>query len=488
MRLLRYLFSLLCLSVFSFHALGQGYEIKVKINGLAEKPLILGHYMSKSMFPDDTIKLDSKGFGIFKGTKKLPEGMYIIYLPNTSYFDVIVGADQFFTLETDTVEYIKNLVVHGSEDNQLFLDFQKFMERLRDKGDSLTNLIKLETEPKAKELLTTKLRKVGEERANKIRTIKQEHPNLFLSDFLLATLDIAVPDPPKDENGVVIDSSWQYYYYRHHYFDNFDVSDPRLLRTPFYEDKIMTYLTKVVPQIPDSLIPQVDYFIEKSKVDSGLFRFMLITLFTYYTKSNIMGMDALYVHIADKYYIHDSWWSDPKYIGELRDHVAKTKPLLIGAVSPDAELMLVPPEHFKSAKTDTSLRSFPHVGTKSNLRQIEAKFLVLFFWEADCGHCKKAVPQLYKIYEEKLKSMGVKVLAISTLFGEDGKVKWVDFVNEHGLYDWINAWNPYSYDFKLKYDIVTTPQIFILDANKRILAKKIAPEQVEEIINTLNKR
>ena len=68
----------------------------------------------------------------------------------------------------------------------------------------------------------------------------------------------------------MIDSTWQYYYYRNHYFDNFNISDPRLLRTPFYEDKIMTYLTKVVPQIPDSLIPYADYFIEKSQSDSGL--------------------------------------------------------------------------------------------------------------------------------------------------------------------------------------------------------------------------
>jgi len=78
-------------------------------------------------------------------------------------------------------------------------------------------------------------------------------------------------------------------------------------------------------------------------------------------------------------------------------------------------------------------------------------------------------------------------LSISTLFGEDGKIKWVDFVNEHGLYDWINAWNPYSYDFKLKYDVTSTPQIYILDENKQIVAKKIGPEQVEEIISLMIK-
>jgi hypothetical protein len=97
------------------------------------------------------------------------------------------------------------------------------------------------------------------------------------------------------------------------------------------------------------------------------------------------------------------------------------------------------------------------------------------------------VPELYKIYERTLKNLGVEVLAISTLFGEDGKIKWVDFVNEHRLYDWMNAWNPYSYDFKLRYDVLTTPQIYILDENKKILAKRISPDQVEEIIKSLTK-
>jgi alkyl hydroperoxide reductase subunit AhpC len=195
-----------------------------------------------------------------------------------------------------------------------------------------------------------------------------------------------------------------------------------------------------------------------------------------------MGMDAVQVHIADKYYIEESWWSDDKFIADLKERTAKAKPLLIGAIAPDAELMRVPAEHFKSAATDTALRRYPHVGEKINLRSIPAKYLVLIFWEADCGHCKVAVPELYKIYEASLKNMGVQVLAISTLFGEEGKEKWVDFVNQHGLYDWLNAWNPYSYDFKQKYDVLTTPQIYILDENKKIIAKKISPDQVEEII------
>jgi hypothetical protein len=469
------------------HTNGQGYEIKIKVNGLASKQVILGHYLSKTMYPDDTASIDNKGTGVFKGNKKLPSGMYLIYLPNTSYFDVIVGDDQVFSIETDTIDFLHTLEIKGSDENTVFIAFQKYFAGLRSQADSISVLIKNENDPAIKEGYTSQLRKINEKRIERIGLIKKEHPALFVSDFLRATLDVNVPDPPRDEKGALIDSNWQYYYYRNHYFDNFNFSDPRLLRTPFYEDKIMNYLTKVLPQIPDTLIKQVDYFIDRSRSDSGLFRYMLITLFNYYGKSNIMGMDAVQVHIAEKYYLKDSWWSDAKFLTDLRERIDKAKPLLIGSIAPDAELMSVPAEHFVSAISDTSLRRYPHVGTKIYLRQEPAKYLVLVFWEADCGHCKVAIPELHDIYQRSLKDMGVKVLAISTLFGEDGKAKWVDFVNEHKLYDWINAWNPYSYDFKLKYDVVTTPQIYILDENKKILAKRISPDQVEEIIKALIK-
>jgi len=398
-----------------------------------------------------------------------------------------MGDDQDFSVEVDTVDFIKSMTVKGSEENEIFLGFQRYMVSLRKQADSLTAKIKTEKDPKARELLSSKLKIINDDRIARIESLRREHPGLFVSDFLNATLEISVPDPPRDEKGNIIDSTWQYYYYRKHYFDNFNISDPRLLRTPLYEDKVMTYLTKVVPQIPDSLYGQIDYIIEKSRADSNLFRFMLITLFNYYGKSNIMGMDAIQVYIADKYYISESWWSDAKFIADLKDRVEKIRPLLIGKVAPDVELMLVPPEHFRNAAKDTAMKRFPHVGMKTTLRQVQAKYLVVVFWEADCGHCKKAIPELYSIYEKSLKNQGVKVLSVSTLFGEDGKVKWVDFVNEHGLYDWMNVWNPYSYDFKLKYDVTSTPQIYILGENKQILAKKIGSEQVEEIITALIK-
>ena len=480
-------FLIVSLGVLSTTAYCQGYDINVTVHGIQDTTIILGHYLNKSMYPDDTVWVDHKGNGVFKGKNELPGGMYIVFLPTQKYFEFLMGKDQKFSIEVDTSDFINTMTVKGSDENQIFSDFQKFMVKLRKRAGSLQDQRKKATTDKAKQEVAKKLDELNKERLDYIHKIIMDHPDLFVSAFLKATLDIEVPDPPKDKNGKIIDSTWQYRYYKKHYFDNFDVSDPRLLHTPLYEDKILTYVDKVIPQIPDSIIPEVDMLVDKSKSDSSLFRYMLITLFNHYGESQIMGMDAVQIHLAEKYYLTQAWWSSKKFLDELKERVKVTKPLLIGKFAPDIQLLLVPTDHFMAAENDTALKRYPHAGSFMNLYDIDADYTVLIFWEADCGHCKKAVPELYDLYEKDLKNRGVKVLAVSTLFGEDGKIKWVDFVNQHKLYDWMNAWNPYDYKFKITYDVRSTPQIFILDRDKKILAKRIGVEQVKDIIDTLTK-
>ncbi len=484
-KLLKYSLSVVIILNLFIAGKTQGYEIRVKIKTLKDTTLILGHYLNKAMYPVDTTWLDKKGAGVFKGKDKLPGGLYIIFLPSTKFFEILIDDNQKFYIESDTADFIDNLTIKDSEENSVFNYFQKYMKSAQDTAMKIQQKLTDTISKNKREEYLGQLKELNDKRIDFTKKTVEDNKGLFVSTFLKATLDTEVPDPPRDSEGNIIDSTWQYYYFRHHYFDNFDISDPRLLRTPIYEDKIMNYVINIIPQIPDSIIPEVDMLIEKSKADSSLFKFMLITLFNYYGRINIMGMDAVQIHIADKYYLTESWWSDPKFIDGLKERVEKQKPLLIGKYAPDMELIDVPSAHFIMAENDSALKRFPHAGKPFSLFKTEADFTVLLFWESDCGHCKKVVPKMYEIFEKDLKQKNVKVLAISTLFGEEGKIKWVDFVNKYKLYNWINAWNPYSYDYKVKYDILATPQIFILDKNKVIVAKKIGPEQVEEIINTI---
>jgi thiol-disulfide isomerase/thioredoxin len=464
----------------------QNYEIKVQINGLSDTSIILGHYVNKSMYPDDTVRLNHNGIGVFQGDKKLPGGMYLIFLPSQNYFTFLLDEDQQFSIETDTSDLFANLTFKESKLNIRFVEYQKYIGEMGRQASNLREKLKNAQNDAEKEKFQEQLNRINTDVQKYMKKMVAENENNFLGVFIKATMKVEVPESPKDENGNIIDSAFQYKYYRTHYFDNFDVSDPRLLRTPLYQEKIIPYIDKVVPQIPDSIIAEVDWLIEKSRSSDELFQYMLVTLFNHYAKSKIMGMDKVYAHIAEKYYIPEATWSEPKFIEDLKERVAKVKPTLIGNVAENVEMVHVPSDHFIKAQNDTALKKYPYVGSFFNIHDLPADYTVLLFWESDCGHCKTVVPKLHKEYSQ-LKEKGVEVVAVHMLGGEEGKEQWVEFVNKHQLYDWINAWNPYDYKYKILYDIYSTPVVYLLDKNKKIIAKRVGIDQLKEIIEMRHK-
>jgi thiol-disulfide isomerase/thioredoxin len=464
---------------------GNGYEIHFKVNGLQDTSVILGHRFAASLRADDTVWVDQNGQGVFKGDKELRGGMYFLFLNGEVVF-FFLDKDQQFSMETSLGDLQGNLTFKGSEMNSAWSAYNAEVAKINQEKEALLASKENATDAE-KKAIDESLKNLGEKfNSAKQKTINKNRHN-FLGVFLQATEEVKVPDPPKDGQGNIIDSLFQYRYYRNHFFDNFDVSDARLLYSPIYEDKIKRYLDKVVPQVPDTIIKEADWLIGLSRSDSILFQYMTSTLLNHYAKSEIMGMDAVYLHIAEKYYIPEANWTSEKFIEDLKKTVAKQKPLVLGKVAPDIQMVHVPSEHFKMAKTDTALKKNVYVGSFFNLHQIKADFTVLYFWESDCGHCRKSVPKLHANLE-KLTELGTVVVAVHMAGGVEGKVDWTDFLNTHEIYNWINAWNPYSLDYKDKYDLKASNQVFILDKDKKIIAKRISTEQVEDVIKMFNQR
>ncbi len=464
----------------------QGYEIKVKVSNLPEASIILGHHFATNLLPDDTIKLDKKGEGVFKGKDKLKEGMYFLYFPSRVILDFLVGSDQIFTIQTDTTDLQGKTVVTGSTDNEVFFAYQKFIAEKRRQQQQLQEEFRTASDSASKNRITQKLKEIDNEVITEINKILTNFKGYFVADFVKATRDVEVPDYPRDAQGNVLDSAFKYKYYKAHYFDNMDFTDARLLRTPIYDEKFKFYFQKVLLQVPDSLIKELDPLIEKARKDPEVFRYVLVTLFNHYAQSQIMGHDGVFIHIAEKYYIPEATWANTDFITKLKEQINKRKPLLIGQTAPDFQLVLIPDDHFRQAATDTTAAANVYVGSFFRLMNVKAKYTILMFWECDCGHCQKAMPELHQVFN-RLKDKGVQVVAVHMLGGVEGKKKWIKWVNEHELYGWINAWNPYDYKYKELYDIKSTPILYLLDENKKIVAKLITPEAAEEIINALLK-
>jgi len=92
---------------------------------------------------------------------------------------------------------------------------------------------------------------------------------------------------------------------------------------------------------------------------------------------------------------------------------------------------------------------------------------------------KLKTPKLKDFYE-RYKDHGVEIFAVNT---EADREKWLDYVEKNNLEDWINVHDPANKSgFRDKYDIYSIPLVFLLDENKKIIAKRINVEQLEDII------
>lgn len=453
----------LIISGLSLSVSGGGYKIEIKIKGVSDTTVLLGYHYGPKKFVVDTIRVDKNGYGVFKGDEALPGGMYIVLPPNMKYFEILVDKDQKFFIETDTLDYIKNMKITGSEDNKDFNEYHRFMAGLQKEMKDLQERKKKNKDnADSVKIIQNRIDELVENRKKKVNGYIKENPDKLLTAILKLMIKPEIPDPPKDENGNITDSTFQYRYYKEHYFDNIDLSDARLLRTPIFHNKINEYFRKTTMQIADSINAEADKIIAKARANKDVFRYVVVYLINLYSETKLMGMDAVYVHVAENYYLTgEADWVDSTFLDKMQERVNKIKPNLIGVKAPD--LKLYTPNFIPVS-----------------LYGVKAKYTILLFWEPDCGHCKKSVPQLYDYYKDVAREHDVKVFAVCT---HNDTAKWYKFIREHELNDWINAFDPLvKSKFRDYYDIYSTPVIYLLNDKKEIVAKRIDLNSIKELL------
>lgn len=445
----------------------NAYEIKVKVHGINDTTLLLGHHYGDKKFVVDTAWIEEDGYAVFADDKSLTRGIYLVVLPNKSYVDIVVDYDQEFTVETDTVDMVRNLKFEGSEINQKFLDYQLFMmdmnEIATDLRKKVGDLQQQEGDHSEEiEKYKNELKDLNPKVQDYWNQIIENEPNTILGKLILMMKDVEIPDPPKDENGNITDSLFQYKYYKAHYFDNFDFTDSAVLRTPIFHQKLHNYFTRVVVQHPDSINRESDVVLALADTNDEFFQYTLQFIFNHFTQSNIMGMDGVFVHLAENYYLNGrAHWADTAFLRKIGERVIKIKPNLIGQKAVDLKMVTLD-------------------GNWESLHNIDAKFTVLYFWDPDCGHCKTVTPKLHKLYE-KFWDKGVEVFAVYT---QIEKEKWEDYVKEKAYTDWINVYDPYNFTgFRKHYDIYSTPVAYLLNDKKEIIAKRVDVDILDEILS-----
>jgi peroxiredoxin len=185
-----------------------------------------------------------------------------------------------------------------------------------------------------------------------------------------------------------------------------------------------------------------------------------------------MGQDAVFVHMFNKYFIPgeaDQWLNEStrKFVFD------RGYSLMLNVIGEKAADMVM---------ADIT-------GKTRSLYSIQSPHTIVCFWDPTCGHCQTEVPKLDSLYQKKWKAKGVKIFGVKTDGPND---KWTEFIQKYNLNDWTHVYQTPAMKeaeqksgqpgFRQKYDVYQTPILYLLDKDKKIIAKKLNYEQLDEFL------
>ncbi len=489
------LFLYLILSINTLNA----QKIRFKVSGEKDTLVNLIKYFGKGLYYADTAAMKN-GVVTFDGSKQKP-GILGLLLSGQRYFEFVYD-NEYIDMETSGPEFVKNMKVIKSEENKVFIPYVDYITTKKTEAGKLGEERSKFTDkdPQFKTLgnQIDAINKDVEEYQAKLMNL---HKDKLVSKIVKMSTEVTIPEAPVDAKGNIIDSSFRFNYYRKHYWDNVDLLDERLVNNPVFHNKLEYYFSKnMMIQHWDTVLVNAFEFCDRLNPKSRTFEYVVGWITSTYGKSQIMGMDKVYYMMLERYYCSKDvngkspayWVPDDKF-KDLCDNINNKLNIVLGVRPPNLILR------------DTTDAKWV------DLYAVDAEYTILYFWDPECGHCKKVTPKLEKFYQEKLKARNVQIYSVGKAIGKDFEA-WKKFVRENkltfinvavtdNLYELAkndpNSLVPVpgdnrpkpttleSLNYQTAYDIFSTPKAFILDKDKKIIAKSLSLSQMEDLLDRL---
>lgn len=404
----------------------------------------------------------------FEQNKPLPGGLYYFVFPDQrTYIQFLLDSDQEFALHTDIQDITGSMRTEGTEDNRLLYQNLQYEAAFKQRFDSIEARIK-GTSPGNPNLSFLEMQKdrLVEERKEHVASFAKNHPKAFFTIFKLAGQNPELPTPKK-ANGT-LDTLRQLVMYRAAYFDNTNLADERLLRTPVIPNKLKTFITQLTPQTPDSVIKYADQVIGMTKGCEECYKFVVNWIAIQYEKPTIMGGEAILVHLVDTYFtdaIADQWFpGKPEELTKIRKKVNEMRPSMLGKVGQD-------------------LRAKNLNGEYESLYDLKTPIKVVFIYSYSCSHCQERAPVMREVLDQWKGKIDVYALCLDA--DED---KWRQFIAKYHTEPFHNVIDPKMESrYYYKYHVDVTPECYVLDPNNKIVAKDLHPNQLDPVFEKILK-
>ena len=404
-------------------------KIRVEIENLEDSLFYLLKYKSDKTYTiiDTTLVPNQKK--VFKNKTNYPEGIYLLAdSKQNPIFELFLGKDQKFTVNVGDLTRNETYIIKGAKETSDYFDIY-----------ARTNYNRLYIKALESEIeyFPDNARKIDSIKLNHneyLESIKIKDRNSFLKTYIGYNKEIIVPQEYKNKSEqYIID----------HYFDDKSLSDVRILNTRLLKNKLDDYFNNYLSkQSTNVILQKIDYLIGRTTsgyrdIPQDLLDHNVRDYILWYLYSKYFDNDLIYIHLSDVYF---SKLEINNLTENIRNEIVKRADILreitIGHLAP----------------------TFTYIddeGKQIDLSEINSKNTVLFFYKPDCQRCIRDKRTLEKIKNNH----------------KDLSVLYINISEEN--------YSNVSQDIAIQYDIKTTPTIYILDKDKRIIAKNIKAEDIE---------
>jgi thiol-disulfide isomerase/thioredoxin len=428
---------------------GQGHQVEVLIQDLPDKIVYLSRYYKTEYTLVDSIK-SSNGAFYFYRSEDQPGAMYRLDLnrpgitdkQGNSGFIEFSWANESFKIYADQKNLVGSVFFENSRENALLGEFRRFETIYERKMSALYPLIDRYPEDDAffREAKDHFLR-MQEERDAFIRGITKENPGFFASKIISSyRSNVVSPDLPDPD---------RMKYLKQYFFDNSPINKPELLYAPVYSQKIIEYIklhrnqNYSFSEQEDAFIQAVDVIMANVSGDPELRNFVVEFLLEGFQS---FGMEKIQTYIVDTY-VDETCETDAVDLAVER--VTGYRKMAVGEVTADIFIESIDNEMVR-------------------LSEVDSEYTLVIFWATYCGHCVELMPEIREWYTtEKPANLELFSISIDTV-----KSNWIEYNKLIDL-PGISTHEPMGWGGKSseEYNIYATPTMFLLDRERKIIAK-----------------
>lgn len=451
---------IIILALFPSFVFPQGYRIEFSSPALETKQYYIGQHFRDTFIICDSASADKQKL-TFAGKQSLKTGVYALLDDKKKLvFDFMVDDSRKFTIAFDDKHTYAGMKVTGSKANTLMYEYMAKLDWANAQGKAI-NEKKKDPSQKAtvdKELeQLTKTMKAFEEQY--INNNKKYRFTQLVDMTMRVDVPNEIPAGSKDTNL----QQWQAIYYRTHFWDRIDLTDHSLIYTPQLFDKMNYYFFGVLYyQDADTITHYAHRLLDKIVDDSVMLNYFLEFITPRYERSTKnIGWDQVFVNLVRDYYLagHCPWATKANLLNK-RQTVDFLSQSLIGAMG--QELMMADTNQSSDPKDWISSHAFPQ------------KYVILWFWDPDCNHCKKQTAELKVLYDS-LSAVGNKIFEVYAVGYESDTRKWINYVDNNQL-PFVNVGGPnVNIDYQEAYNVHGAPTMIILNADRQIIMNKTLP-------------